>query len=103
MMKISSLIQTLTEVLANYGDKEVALINDATREVRYVESVCVNEFADEVILDHVSYGEATADDDFFSADDEMIEDGFVPSTELILLLMENPELLDFPELFESLS
>ena len=73
MMKISSLIQTLTEVLANYGDKEVALINDATGEVRYVESVCVNEFADEVILDHVSYGEAIADDDFFSADDEDAE------------------------------
>lgn len=106
MMKISSLIQTLTEVLANYGDKEVALINDATGELRYIESVSANEFADEVILDHVSYGEAFADEDFFSADDacdEMIEDGFVPSTELILLLMENPELLDFPELLESLS
>ena len=73
MMKISSLIQTLTEVLANYGDKEVALINDATGELRYIESVSVNEFADEVILDHVSYGEATADDDFFSADDEDAE------------------------------
>ena len=70
MMKISSLIQTLTEVLANYGDKEVALINDATGELRYIESVSVNEFADEVILDHVSYGEATADDDFFSADED---------------------------------
>lgn len=73
MMKISSLIQTLTEVLANYGDKEVALINDATGELRYIESVSVNEFADEVILDHVSYGEATADEDFFSADDEDAE------------------------------
>lgn len=77
MMRISNLIQTLTEVLANYGDKEVALINDTTGEVRFVESITVNEFADEVILDHVSYGEAFADDEF---EDEAWIENIAPSS-----------------------
>ena len=87
MMTISSLIQTLTEVLANCGDREVILINDATGEVRYVDSIIVNDFSDEVILSHVSYGEAVADEDdeFFitEVDTSMTDEEFLQTLALL--------------------
>ncbi len=90
MMMISELIQTLTHVLANYGDKAVTLINDSTGEVRYVESVSVSDWADEVMLDHVSYGEAIAEEDdedaeFFLAevDASMTDEEFLQALTLL--------------------
>ena len=55
MMKISEMIAMLAEVMADHGDKEVVIVNDYTGEVRYAMGMTVN--GDDVIIDHVSYGE----------------------------------------------
>lgn len=105
MTTISSLIQTLTTILANHGDLAITITNDATGELRYVDGIEVNEDLGEINLTHISFGEMLAKDndiEFFAdgAWGEMFEDGFIPSEELILILMKNPELLGF--LFEML-
>lgn len=55
MMKISEMIAMLAEVMADHGDKEVVFVNDATGEIRYAMGMTV--MGDEVIVDHISYGE----------------------------------------------
>ena len=102
MTTISSLIQTLTIILANHGDLAVTITNDATGELRYIDGIEVNEDLGEINLTHISFGEMLAKDNDieFFADGAWVEDGFVPSEELILALMENPELLGL--LFEML-
>lgn len=110
MTTISSLIQTLTQILANYGDFVVTTTNEITGESRYINGIDINENLEEINFTHLSLRDAIAEEveedlleaEFFE-DGAWAEDGFIPSTELILVLMENPELLDFPELLESLS
>ena len=110
MMKISSLIQTLTQILTDHGDFVITTTNEITGEVRFINGIDINENLEEINFTHLSLGDAIAEEieedlleaEFFE-DGAWAEDGFVPSAELILLLMENPKLLDFPELLESLS
>lgn len=57
MMKISEMIGMLAEVMAVHGDKEVCFVNDETGEIRYACGVTVTEGCDEIMVDHISYGE----------------------------------------------
>lgn len=57
MMKISEMIAMLAEVMADHGDKEVVLINDATGEIRYASGMTVDLVEGTVAIDHISYGE----------------------------------------------
>ena len=107
MMKISSLIQTLTQILADHGDFVITTTNEITGEIRYINGIDINENLEEINFTHLSLGDAIAEEveeDLFEAeffvDGAWAEDGFVSSEELILVLMENPELLGF--LFEML-
>ena len=100
MTTISSLIQTLTTILANHGDLAVTITNDATGELRYVDGIEISEDLGEINLTHISFGEMLAKDNDIDVWGEEFEDGFMPSEELILALMENPELLGL--LFEML-
>lgn len=100
MTTISSLIQTLTTILANHGDLAVTITNDETGELRYVDGIEISENVGEINLTHISFGEMLAKNNADGVWGEMIEDGFIPREELILVLMENPELLGF--LFEML-
>jgi len=57
MMKISEMIAMLSEVMADHGDKEVILVNDATGEIRYASGMTVDLVEGTVTIDHISYGE----------------------------------------------
>lgn len=59
-MKISEMIGMLAMIMAEHGDKDVAFVNDATGEIRYIAGVTVTEGCDEILLDHIDYGEACA-------------------------------------------
>lgn len=100
MTTISSLIQTLTQILADHGDFVITTTNEITGEIRYINGIDINENLEEINFTHLSLGDAIAEEveeDLLEAelfaDGAWVEDGFVPSEELILVLMENPELL----------
>ena len=88
MTTISSLIQTLTTILANHGDFAVTITNDATGELRYVDGIEINEDLEEINLTHVSFGEMFADDEdaeFFIAevDASMTDEEFLQALTLL--------------------
>jgi hypothetical protein len=56
-MLVSEMIVMLTQVLADFGDKEMILVEEGTGEVRYLVGASIDPGCDEIMLEHVSSGE----------------------------------------------
>lgn len=56
-MLISEMIGMLAQVLADFGDKEVTLVNEETGEVRYAIGISVQPESSSIEIEHLSYGE----------------------------------------------
>lgn len=56
-MLISEMIGMLAQVLADFGDKEVILVEEGTGEVRYTVGMSIDPGCDEIMIEHVSSGD----------------------------------------------
>ncbi len=89
-MRMTELATMLMETAKVYGDMEVALMEEGTGEIRYVEAISFDTNGTTVMLEHIDYGEKMLVEklnETFIEEDEMEFECCAPTVPMDLMEM----------------